>query len=59
MLADMLDSPEDDSHGTDTGAESAQENHERAAAIVGEGMDTASADEERHAAREAEAMKRP
>ncbi|WP_256081537.1 hypothetical protein [Massilia sp. YIM B04103] len=59
MLADMLDSPEDDSFGTDTGAESAQEDHERAAALVGEGMDAASADEERHAASEAEAMKHP
>ncbi|NVE00652.1 hypothetical protein [Massilia sp. BJB1822] len=59
MLADMLESPEDDSLGVDSELESAQENHERAAAIVGDGMDPVSADEERHAASEAEAMKHP
>lgn len=59
MLKDMLEPPCDDEDGVDSLTGDTRADAERAAALVDETMETVGAREERHAAMESEAMKRP
>ena len=59
MLRDMLEPPCDDEGGIDRYAETNRADAERAAASVDEAMEDVGASEERNAAMESEAMKRP
>lgn len=59
MLRDMLEPPCDDEGGIDAYADSTRADAERAAASVDEAMEDIEASEERNAAMESEAMKRP
>lgn len=59
MLKDMLEPPCDDEGGMEEYADSTRADAERAAASVDETMEDIEASEERNAAMESEAMKRP
>jgi hypothetical protein len=59
MLKDMLEPPCDDENGVDSSTDSTRADAERAGASVDEAMDDVGASEERNAAMESEAMKRP
>ncbi len=58
MLRDMLDPPSDDDDGLGDVADETKAYAERASASIDEAMEPIEASEERHAAMEAEAMKR-
>jgi hypothetical protein len=59
MLKDMLEPPCDDENGLDSLTDYTRADAERAAASVDETMENVAAKEERNAAMESEAMKRP
>jgi hypothetical protein len=59
MLKDMLEPPSDDDDGFGDTADETIAEAERAAASIDEAMDPIEASEERNAAMESEAMKRP
>ncbi len=59
MLKDMLEPPSKDDDGIDDDADDTKSDAERAAASIDETMDAIEASEERKAAMESEAMKRP
>jgi hypothetical protein len=59
MLKDMLEPPCDDENGSDWSTDGTRADAERAAASVDETMEDVGAREERNAAMESEAMKRP
>ncbi|WP_341316606.1 hypothetical protein WN982_35185 [Paraburkholderia sp. IMGN_8] len=59
MLRDMLEPPSDDDAELDAAVDEAMAATERATAFVDETMDPIEAEEERHAAIEAEAMRGP
>ncbi len=59
MLKDMLEPPCDDEDGEDFLTDNTKAEAERAAASVDETMEDVGASEERNAAMESEAMKRP
>lgn len=59
MLKDMLEPPSNYDDGLDAVADDAKSDAERAAANIDETMDFVEAGEERNAAMESEAMKRP
>ncbi len=59
MLRDMLEPPPENDDGNDCVAEATRMDAERAAASIDEAMEPIEASEERNAAMEAEAMKRP
>lgn len=59
MLKDMLEPPSHDDDECDVVADGANADAERAAAAVDEAMEPIEASEERRAAMESEAMKRP
>jgi len=59
MLQDMLEPPSDDDEGLGATADEMKAAAERAAASIDEAMEPIEASEERNAAMESEAMKRP